>query len=112
MNNPVTFTLRGAFIALTALCAISVSQAEDIKAPKVEKTPEMPAKYDTNNNHKIDPNELAAWKADQAKVEKTPDIPTSYDTNKNGKLDANEKAAWQADQAKAKTHEKKKGDPE
>ena len=69
MKNPVSFTLRGAVIALIALCAISVSSAGDKKEDKI---PDIPKKYDTNQNGKVDPSELAAWRADQAK-QKTPD---------------------------------------
>ena len=69
MKNPVSFTLRGALVALIALCAVSISSANETKQ---EKTPDIPRKYDTNNNGKIDPSELAAWRADQAK-QKTPD---------------------------------------
>ncbi len=116
MKNPAISTLRGALCVLVAVCAITVSRADETKAPKEKKvSAAVLKKYDLNKDGVLDETEKAAWLADKEsksagamakRLEK-------YDANKDGKLDESELAAEKAakkeiaDQKKAAAEKKK-----
>ncbi len=110
MKPPVIYSLRGALCALIAVCAISVSKADENKKP--EKTPDVPKKYDLNQDGKLDESEKAAWEADKAKKKAEWEAKRleKFDKNKDGKLDESEVAAEKA--MKQEMAEKKKAEME
>ena len=111
MKTPVIFTLRGALCALVAVCAITVSKAEENKDAKEKKIPAgLLKKYDLNNDGVLDEKEKAAFEADKAKKKSEMEAKhlEKYDTNKDGKLDESERAAAKA--AKEEAAEKKKAE--
>ena len=110
MKTPALFTLRGAFCALITICAISVAKADESKKP--EKTPDVPKKYDLNQDGKLDESEKAAWEADKAKKKAEWEAKRleKFDKNKDGKLDESELAAEKA--LKQEMAEKKKAEQE
>jgi hypothetical protein len=109
MKNPVTLTLRSLLCGLTAICAISVSHADETQGAKESKTPPgLVKKYDVNKDGVLDEQEKAALEADKAK--KTAAMEAKrlkrFDANKDGTLDESELAAESA--AKQAEAEKRK----
>jgi hypothetical protein len=71
MKNPASkITLIVSTLAIACLLTLPALAAdkEDAAAKKAKRDAEMIKKYDKNGNGKLDPDEEAAMKADQAKA--------------------------------------------
>jgi Ca2+-binding EF-hand superfamily protein len=106
MKTSAILNLRVALCALVAVCAITVTQAEETKGKKVP--PSVLKKFDINNDGVLDASENAAWQADKAKQKAAMEAKrmAKYDANKDGVLDESELAAEKA--AKQEAADKKK----
>lgn len=111
MKNSAISTLRGVLCALVAICAITVSKADETKSVKEKKVPASALKkYDANKDGVLDETEKAAWEADKASKNAAAKAKRleAFDANKDGELDATERAAEKA--AKKAAKEKKKAE--
>lgn len=110
MKTPFTHAFRGALCALTAVCLLTVAQAEDKPEKKIP--PGLLKKYDANQDGTLDATEKAAMEADIAK-KKAAEMSKrleKFDANKDGKLDESELAAEKA--AREEMISKKKAESE
>ncbi|CAM2907200.1 EF-hand domain-containing protein [Rariglobus hedericola] len=108
MKNPTISILRSALFAVVALCAVSVSRAEE---PTEKKVPDsVLKKYDANNDGKLDESEKAVMEAAKAKKKAEAEAKRleKFDTNKDGKLDESEIAAEKKAKKDAKEAAEKK----